>query len=115
MDRIAIRGIVAHGRHGVSSSERERTQALRLDVTIDADLARASISDEIADTIDYARMHAEIVEIVEHHSCALLEKLAAVILDRLFADPRVMRAELSIAKPHLLDGATPSITLVRER
>jgi 7,8-dihydroneopterin aldolase/epimerase/oxygenase len=115
MDRITVGGIVAHGRHGASPGERDRTQALHLDLVIDADLSRAARSDELADTIDYSRVHAEIVEIVERHSYALLERLAAVILDRLFTDPRVVRAELSIAKPHLLDGATPAVTIVRER
>jgi dihydroneopterin aldolase len=115
MDRIAIRDIVAHGCHGVSPGERERTQPLHLDLVIDVDLSRPAATDELADTIDYARVHGEIVEIVERHSYALLERLAAVILDRLFADARIVRAELSIAKPRLLDGATPSVTLVRER
>ena len=55
------------------------------------------------------------VEIVETHSYALIERLAAEILDRIFGDVRILRAELTIAKPHLLEGATPSVTLTRER
>jgi len=32
----------------------------------------------------------------------------------IFNDRRVVRAEITIAKPEILDGATPSITLRRE-
>jgi dihydroneopterin aldolase len=40
--------------------------------------------------------------------------LASDVLDAVFADHRVSHAEVTIAKPELLDGSTPSITLVRE-
>jgi hypothetical protein len=43
-----------------------------------------------------------------------MERVASVILDELFRDPRIVRAQLSISKPDLLDGATPTVHLVRE-
>jgi dihydroneopterin aldolase len=115
MDRITLRAIVAHGCHGANPGERDRPQPFHLDLAIDLDLARASVSDDLRDTVDYACLHRRIVEIVETQSYVLLERLAAVILGELMADPRIARAELSIAKPALLDGATPSVTLVRTR
>lgn len=72
-------------------------------------------TDELADTVDYAAVHRRVVEIVETHSYALLERLAAEILDAVMSDSRIVRAELSIAKPGLLDGATPNVMIVRER
>jgi 7,8-dihydroneopterin aldolase/epimerase/oxygenase len=115
MDRIALRNIVAHGRHGNDPGERERPQPFHIDVTFDLDLVRASRSDALEDTIDYSRVYAEIMEIVEHRSYALLERLGADLLDVVMADERVTRALVTIAKPELLNGATPSVTLVRER
>jgi hypothetical protein len=41
--------------------------------------------------------------------------LASVILDAVANDERIVVADISIAKPALLDGATPSVRLVRQR
>ena len=46
-------------------------------------------------------------------SFALLERLAGAILEAVFEDDRVARAEVTLAKPHVLGGATPSVTLSR--
>lgn len=42
-------------------------------------------------------------------SFALLERLGQVLLEALLADERVRAAEVSIAKPGLLAGATPVV------
>jgi dihydroneopterin aldolase len=115
MDRIVLHDIVVHGRHGVHAHERETAQPFRVDLVLQLDLARAAASDDLDDTIDYAAVHARIVEIVQTHSYALLERLAGVILDAVASDERVRVADISIAKPGLLDGATPSVRLVRQR
>jgi dihydroneopterin aldolase len=114
MDRITLRGLRVYGRHGANPGERERAQPLDIDVVAEIDLRAASLSDDLEETLDYAALHARIVTAVESTSYALIERLAGDVLDAVFADHRVARAEVTIAKPELLDGATPSITLVRE-
>jgi dihydroneopterin aldolase len=114
MDRIALHGIRALGRHGVNPGERERAQPFDVDLVFELDLRAAEHSDDLHDTVNYARIHRRIVEIVEGQSFGLLERLAGAVVDDLFGDPRIARAEIAIAKPNLLDGATPSVTLVRE-
>jgi 7,8-dihydroneopterin aldolase/epimerase/oxygenase len=115
--RIALHGIVAHGRHGVYEYELQQTQPFRIDFECMVDVAEASASDDLRDTIDYAAIHRIIVEIVSTHSYALLEKLAAVILETIASDRRITTAQITVAKPGLLDGATPSamLTYVRGR
>jgi 7,8-dihydroneopterin aldolase/epimerase/oxygenase len=115
MDRITLRGIRAMGRHGANPGERDREQPFDVDVVAELDLCEAQRSDDLADTLDYAALHRRIVKVVERTSHALLERLAAELIDAVFADARVVRAEVTVAKPELLDGATPSVTLVRER
>lgn len=114
MDRIAIRGIHARGRHGWTSEERSTPQSLTIDVELELDLRRAGLSDDLADTVDYAMLRRRIVEIVQSSSFALIERLGAALIHALFEDGRIVRAELRIAKPAILDGATPSVTLRRE-
>jgi 7,8-dihydroneopterin aldolase/epimerase/oxygenase len=115
MDRIVLHDIIVHGRHGVNPSEREFVQPFRIDLVLQLDLSKAAASDDLRDTVNYAAVHRRIIEIVETRSYALLERLAAAILDEVASDARVQSADISIAKPGILDGATPSIRLVRER
>jgi 7,8-dihydroneopterin aldolase/epimerase/oxygenase len=103
----------AYGRHGADAAERERAQPFEIDVTLEIDLRRAAASDDLGDTVDYAVLCERLVRIVASTSYALLERLAADILAAVFDDPRVARAQVTIAKPGILDGATPAVTLAR--
>ncbi len=114
-DRIALRGIRAYGKHGALEGERDRAQPFDLELELELDLAAPRASDELADTLDYAAVHARVVAIVAEHSYALLERLGDEILRALLADGRVRAASVTIAKPALLAGATPSVTLHASR
>jgi 7,8-dihydroneopterin aldolase/epimerase/oxygenase len=115
MDRITLRGIRAYGRHGANPGERDAAQRFDLEIVTELDLRVAQVSDDLADTLDYDALHRRIVEIVEGRSYALLERLAGDLLDAIFDDARVIRAQVTIEKPGILDGATPGVTLARER
>jgi len=115
VDRIALRGIRVLARHGADPGEREREQLFELDVVVELDLATAAASDEIADTLHYGRLYRKIVDVVRERSHVLLERVAGDVLEVLLEDARVARAKVTVAKPELLDGATPSVTLERER
>jgi dihydroneopterin aldolase len=114
-DTIELRGIRAFGRHGADAGEKDVPQPFDVDVLLDVDLAAARRSDALAETIDYAALHAAIVEVVATTSYALLERIGQEVLDRILSDPRVMRAEVRIGKPRLLAGATPVVTLRQAR
>ena len=112
---IAIRDIRALGKHGALPGERDREQPFDLDVELDVDLGRARKSDDLADTVDYGVLHARIVQLVAERSFALLERLGDEILTDVMRDERVRRARVTIAKPKLMEGATPSIRITAER
>ena len=111
LDRIEVRGVRAYGRHGANPGERDHPQAFDLNLSLDVDLGAARASDRLEDTLDYAALHAAIVGLVRDRSYRLLERLGDEILSELLRDPRVRGAEVSIAKPGLLGGATPVVTL----
>ncbi|HTV74340.1 MAG TPA: dihydroneopterin aldolase [Candidatus Acidoferrales bacterium] len=106
-----MRGIRAYGRHGADPGERDRAQAFDIDVELEADLTAARHSDALADTVDYAAVHERIVNIVEQTSFELLERLGEELLRMLLEDRRIAGARVTIGKPLLLHGATPSVTL----
>jgi dihydroneopterin aldolase len=114
MDRIKLTGIRAYGRHGADPGERDRSQPFDIDVTVELDLETAQRSDDLADTLDYAALHRRLTAIVGGTSYVLLERLASDLLNAVFDDPRVVRADVTVAKPGILDGATPSVTIGRD-
>ncbi len=113
MDRITLRGMRVFGRHGADPGERERPQPFDVELAIEYDAGPAARSDDLQAAVDYAALHARVTGIVATTSFALLERLAAEILEATFADARIARAEVSIAKPGILDGATATVTLAR--
>jgi dihydroneopterin aldolase len=114
-DTIALRGIRAYGKHGANPGERTYVQPFDLELELDVDLTAPRRSDALADTIDYAALHARIVRLVETQSFALLERLGETIVGDVMRDERIVAARLSLAKPGLLAGATPSVTLRADR
>ncbi|MBV8490857.1 MAG: dihydroneopterin aldolase [Candidatus Eremiobacteraeota bacterium] len=115
MARITLRNVRAFGKHGANPGERDAVQPFDVDLVLELDTASAQTTDALGDTVDYAAVHARVVDVVGRTSFALLERLAAALLDAILEDPRIQRAEITIGKPGILDGATPSVTLVRER
>jgi dihydroneopterin aldolase len=114
-DRIALRDIRAYGKHGANPGERDHVQPFDLDLEIDVNLTAARRSDALPDTIDYAALHGRIVRLVETLSFALLERLGEAILLDVMLDERIGAARVTIAKPALLAGATPSVLLRADR
>ena len=82
-DRIEIKGIKSFGYHGVFESENIAGQDFFVDVTLELDLSRASDTDDVADTVNYAEITDLVVEEVTGDRVALIEKLAARIADRI--------------------------------
>jgi dihydroneopterin aldolase len=110
-DTIELRGIRVFGRHGANPGEKDVPQPFDIDVSLDVDLSSARRSDALADTVDYDTLHRTIVALVRDRSYDLLERLGQDVLDAILADPRITRASVQIAKPQLLAGATPVVTL----
>jgi dihydroneopterin aldolase len=111
IDTIELTGIRAFGHHGANPGEKLVAQPFDIDVSLELDLGRARKSDALGDTLDYSRLHTTIVRIVAERSYDLIERLGADIIDAIFADQRVERVSVRIAKPNLLAGATPAVTL----
>jgi dihydroneopterin aldolase len=112
---IAIRDIRALGKHGALPGEREHAQPFDIDLELDVDLARARASDDLADTVDYGVVHARVVQLVAERSYALLERLGDEIVADLMRDRRIRRVRVAIAKPKLMDGATPVVCVIAGR
>jgi dihydroneopterin aldolase len=115
-DRIALRGLRVHGRHGVLAEERENGQDFVVDAVLKLDTSAAAGSDDLDDTVDYGTLAVRLAEVVAGPPCNLLETLASRLADACLSDPRVFEVELTVHKP---DAPIPlafndvSVTVVR--
>ncbi len=117
-DRIRFTRLVAPCHIGVTSEERLEPQNLLIDIELEIDLAQAGSSDDLADTVDYSAITREVVSLCESQEVALLERLAQLIADRMFADNRVTGVSVEVGKetppiPESVDGV--SVKIVRSR
>jgi 7,8-dihydroneopterin aldolase/epimerase/oxygenase len=117
-DRIALRGLVVRGHHGVFDHERAAGQEFVVDVVLDFDTSRAAHSDDIADTVDYGTVASTVADIVSGGPVNLLETLAERIAQACLDDLRVASVEVSVHKPYApipLTFGDVSVTIVRAR
>ena len=116
LTKISLAKIGFDARHGVSAAERRGVRRFEVDVDIHADLSVAERSDELDDTIDYAKVAELVVEIgtgSEHH---LIESLARRMVDALaerFPSARIDLVLRKMAPPDCVghpESATVSLS-----
>jgi dihydroneopterin aldolase len=98
-DRIELRGLRAHGRHGVLPHERRDGQLFVIDVALHVDLSRAGSSDDLNDTVDYGTLAKRLESVVTGEPVDLIETLAERLAAVCLADARVRAAEVVVHKP----------------
>jgi dihydroneopterin aldolase len=98
-DRIELRGLTVHGRHGVYERERVSGQDFVVDITVWIDLADAAASDDLADTYDYDALAQLTAGIVAGPPRNLIETVGGEIADRVMDDERVHAVEVVVHKP----------------
>jgi dihydroneopterin aldolase len=118
-DAVFVTGLALHAYHGVMQHEGKVGQTFTLDLVLDIDLAEASHSDKLADTVGYD----QVVEVASKAFCARRYRLveaaagavATAVLDR-FA--QVLSVRVTVHKPHAPIAATfadVGVTIVRTR
>eukprot|EP00889_Picochlorum_renovo_P008701 jgi/Picre1/35731/NNA_003191.t1 len=75
-DSIRLKGLVFHGYHGVLPEENTLGQKFLVDATMYTNLRNAGNSDNLHDTIDYAKTYSMIKNIVEGKPHNLIESVA---------------------------------------
>lgn len=87
---------------GTNDWEREKTQEVVINATIEFDGAAAGRSDDIDDTVNYKQISKRMIEAVESSTFFLLEALVDRLLDVALTDPRARRATVEVDKPGAL-------------
>lgn len=100
---------------GELPEERVKLQRLLLDIGLEIP-DTASMSDELADTVDYAALARNIRTALAEAKCRMIERAAKVAADVCMADGSVRSVEVKVTKSGAVDGlesASASLTLCR--
>ncbi len=96
---VEIVGLSLYTHHGVSAAEREIGQRIVIDARFDVGEVDALVTDRVEDTIDYGEACQEIALIAQQRSYSTLERLCAVIADRLASRFGAESVTVKAAKP----------------
>ena len=99
MDKIIICDLPLQALIGVYAAEQDRRQRLILNLEIELDLSRASVSDALVDTVNYAEIEERLVRLGETSHYQLLEALAGAAAALVLEYEPVTSVRVRIEKP----------------
>lgn len=100
MDKIIIKNLKIYSYHGVNDEEKVRGQEFAVDAILELDLSTACESDNINDTVSYAKVIKTIGKVMGRESYNLLEKLTMQIIKEIFLlYTAVESVEICVKKP----------------
>src|SRR5271169_208847 len=106
-DAIVVRGLSLHAYHGVMQHEAKVGQTFMLDLVLDIDLAAASRSDKLKDTVSYDLVVKTVTEAFCGRRYRLVEAAAGAVATAVLARcPKVRSVRVTVHKPHAPIAAT---------
>lgn len=99
VDRVALRGLRAHGRHGATERERQDGQIFVVDVALHLDTRAAAAADDLSATVHYGLLAEEVEAAVRGEPVELIETLAQRIADACLGHEAVEEVEVVVHKP----------------
>lgn len=98
-DQITVRGIAVRANHGVFEHERRDGQDFYCDLVLHLDTARAGSSDDLAATVHYGEVTADVVQVLTANPVDLIETLAERVAAVVLARAAVRAVDVTIHKP----------------
>lgn len=100
-DTIFVSGLLIHAHHGVMAHEGEVGQRFVIDLELSIDLAKASRSDKLADTVDYGAIVDTTTDVFTRRNYRLIEAAGGAVADAILAKfARVNAVRITVRKPH---------------
>jgi 7,8-dihydroneopterin aldolase/epimerase/oxygenase len=99
-DRIELRGLEIHARHGVYAHEQADGQRFVVDLVLSMDLSHAGASDDLTDTLDYGAMATAVADVVSSERWDLIERVATRVSEVVLGlDGRISSVAVTVHKP----------------
>jgi dihydroneopterin aldolase len=96
---VEIVGLSLYTQHGVTEAEREVGQRLVFDIRFDVGEVDALVTDRVEDTVDYGKVCEEVSLVAQQRSYKTLERLCAVVAERLAEKFGAESVSVKAAKP----------------
>lgn len=98
MDKLVLKGLKFHGRHGVYDQEKIIGNAFEVDLEFTLSLQKAGETDNLKHTIDYAKAYSAVAEILQSNSVNLIETLALKIGNQLYSEFEIESLNVKVRK-----------------
>ena len=100
MDKIIVKNLKIYCFHGVNPEEKENGQKFIFDITAFLDLSEPCKSDDVNDTVSYAKIIKSVTRIATAEKNDLLERVAERVANGLFEDfPKIQKLKITLKKP----------------
>lgn len=100
MDKILVRNLKIFAYHGVNPEEKENGQNFVLDIDAFVDISVPCVTDNVEDTVSYAKIIKETVKIFTCQKDDLLERAAQRVADGLLASfDKIQSLRILLKKP----------------
>ncbi|MBX9741697.1 MAG: dihydroneopterin aldolase [Beijerinckiaceae bacterium] len=97
--KVLIEALELHAYHGWHRHEGEFGQAFLVDLELETDISRAAATDELGDTLDYARLVDTVRRLFVDTRYKLVETAAATLAKGILAEfPTVLSVDLRVRK-----------------
>ncbi len=112
-DRIVIRDLAIEARIGIHAHEQKTAQHLLIQCELQMKSGARQSKDDIADTVDYAVLRQNIIDMLQSRSYQLLETAAEDITSLCLADKRVQNAKVKIEKLKIFSDCVVGVEILR--
>jgi dihydroneopterin aldolase len=119
LDKITIKNLKLFAYHGVNPEEKENGQNFVLDIDYYVNIAKACHSDDINDTVSYAKVVKLVKAVFTQQKYDLIERAAQVVADAILENfEEIFKVEITLKKPEApvkADFEYMAVNIVRER
>jgi len=100
LDKIIIKGLRVFAYHGVNPEEKRDGQTFEIDITLYVSLLHAGQTDDVNDTVSYAKAAKTALRVMNEAKYDFLEKVAQRVAEQLLTDyPQVEKVDVLLKKP----------------
>lgn len=119
MDKILIRDLKIFAYHGVNEEEKVNGQNFIFDIDLSVNMIKACYSDNVDDTVSYAKVIKTVTRVFTAEKYNLLEKAVQITAEAILEEYQdVAKVELTLKKPEApmkADFSYVGVKIERER
>tara|TARA_A100001035_G_C27455787_1_gene352300 strand:+ start:224 stop:586 length:363 start_codon:yes stop_codon:yes gene_type:complete len=100
MSILSIKNLKIPAKHGVYDFEKNKTGIFEIDIHVHSDLANAMKSDDLRDSVDYAKLVELVKRVFLKRDYKLIEYAAGKICEEIMKKYSVEKVIVKVRKPH---------------